>query len=107
MPKGIDSLLRQKTTIEGPRPNFWVVYDAKFRTMGLLRPVPFTLDNLIGHEFTRLPEDEAGERDASDRVTSGFISCPRKVSHRIRSGEEEGKETIDQFRVPNRSPYSD
>ncbi|KAJ6905353.1 hypothetical protein NC652_023184 [Populus alba x Populus x berolinensis] len=31
-----------------------------------------------GHEFTRLPEDEAGERDASGRVTSGFISCPRK-----------------------------
>jgi hypothetical protein len=61
-----------------------------------------------------LPEDEAEERDARDRVTSGFISCPRKVSHRIRSGEKEGKERgeefshlIDQFRVPNRSPYSD
>jgi hypothetical protein len=44
-----------------------------------------------------LPEDEAEERDARDRVTSGFISCPRKVSHRIRSGEKEGKERGEEF----------
>jgi hypothetical protein len=35
----IDSLIWQKTTIVGPKLSFWVIYDGKLRTMGLLRPV--------------------------------------------------------------------